>query len=327
MKAPRAVRVAATAGLAIAVVSITTIAAAMQFSSWGAAATVESVAGTSTEFNTAYLDGCPIQAPDGLSFYIASNRPGGMGGLDIWVAHRATEDGPWGAPQNLGTPVNSGADDFCPTPVRGNGLFFVSARAGGCGGPDIYFARLNPNHGWSTPANLGCQVNSSAGEAGPSFFETGERAVLYFSTTRPGGVTPEPGPSGDSDIYASALGGDGAFGPAVLVPGLNTAAEDARPNVRKDGLEIVFDSTRPGTMGGPDIYSAARVTVSDTWSVPVNLGPSVNTSSSESRASLSWDGLTLFFGSNRSGSELGPDGVTPSNDIYFTTREKITGNG
>jgi len=327
MKAPPAVRIAATTSLAIVVVSITTIAAAMQFSPWGAAVNVESLAGTSNEFNTPYLDGCPIQAPDGLSFYMASNRPGGMGGLDIWAAHRATEDGPWGAPQNLGAPVNSGADDFCPTPVRGDGLFFVSARAGGCGGPDIYFSRLNPTHGWSTPANLGCQVNSPAGEASPSFFEAGEEAVLYFSSTRPGGFTPDSGPTGDSDIYTSVLGGDGAFGPDALVPGLNTAAEDARPNVRKDGLEIVFDSTRPGTMGGPDIYSATRVTVSDTWSVPVNLGPSVNTSSSESRASLSWDGLTLFFGSNRPGSELGPDGVTPSNDIYFTSRKKITGSG
>jgi len=150
--------------------------------------------------------------------------------------------------------------------------------------------------------------------------------VLYFSSTRPGGFTPDSGLTGDSDIYASVLGRHGAFGPAALVPGLNTAAEDARPNVRKEGLEIVFDSTRPGTLGGPDIYSAKRATVSDAWSVPVNLGSLVNTSSSESRASLSWDGLILFFGSNRPGSEL-TDGVTPSNDIYFTSREKITGSG
>jgi hypothetical protein len=33
--------------------------------------------------NTEFLDGCPIQAPDGLSLYMATNRPGGLGGMDI----------------------------------------------------------------------------------------------------------------------------------------------------------------------------------------------------------------------------------------------------
>jgi len=35
--------------------------------------------------NTEFLDGCPIQAPDGLSLYMATNRPGGLGGIGIWV--------------------------------------------------------------------------------------------------------------------------------------------------------------------------------------------------------------------------------------------------
>ena len=57
---------------------------------------------------------------------------------------------------NLGEPVNSAADDFCPTPVRGDGLYFVSREAlpGSCGMADIYFTRRNPVHGWSEPVNL-----------------------------------------------------------------------------------------------------------------------------------------------------------------------------
>jgi hypothetical protein len=57
------------------------------------------------------------------------------------------------------------------------------------------------------------------------------------------------------------------------------------------------------------------------WAVHEHVRPS------ESRATLSWDALTLFFGYSRPGSEIGPDGVTPSNDIYFTTREKVVGGG
>ena len=234
-------------------------ATAMQLTPWNAAINVESIAGTSSEFNTPYTDGCPIQSPDGLSFYMASNRPGGQGLLDIWVATRASTDDPWGAPTNLGAPVNSAADDFCPTPTRGNGLFFVSARAveGACGGPDIYFTRNNPARGWTTPQNLGCDVNSAAGEAGPSFVNAGDGSGLYFSSTRPGGFDDDATPAGDSDIYFSPLEADGTFGAATLVRSLSTEFEDSRPNVRKDGLEIVLDSTRTGTLGGP--YRSAVV--------------------------------------------------------------------
>jgi hypothetical protein len=218
--------------------------------------------------------------------------------------------------------VNSTADDFCPTPVRGEGLFFVSARAGGCGGADIYRTRRNTVHGWTEPRNLGCGVNSAAGEAGPSFVDVGGVTSLYFSSARPGGYAADAGATGDADIYVTTLGADGTFGAAELVAGVNSAADDARPNVRKDGLEIVFDSTRPGGIGGADVYAAIRSTTQAGWSTPVNLGTSVNSSANETRASLSWDGRTLVFGSNRAGSELAPDGITPSNDIYLTTRDR-----
>jgi WD40 repeat protein len=310
------------AALALVVGVFASAAIAGPAGDWANAVNAESIAGTDATFNTPFTDGCPIQAPDGLSFFMASNRPDGVGGLDIWVARRASTDDPWGAPANLGSPVNSTADDFCPTPLRGKGLLFVSARAGGCGGPDIYLTRQNPSQGWAEPANLGCQVNSAAGEAGPSLVQTDGDAALYFSSARPGGITPESGASGDSDIYRSPQLADGSFGTAVLVASLSTAAEDARPNVRKDGLEIVFDSTRLGGLGNADIYAAARTSTSDAWSAPVNLGPAVNTVANESRASFSWGGLQLVFGSNRGGSELAPDGVTPSNDVYVTTRER-----
>jgi len=110
-----------------------------------------------------------------------------------------------------------------------------------------------------------------------------------------------------------------------LAPGLNTASQDARPNVRRDGLEIVFDSTRPGALGGsPDIYSSTRASVKAAWSAPINLGAVINTTANETRASLSRDGKTLLFGSNRPGSEASlVEPYAPSNDIYVTTRERI----
>jgi Tol biopolymer transport system component len=294
-------------GVAIALVTVVLLAAglagpatAKQLGAWAPAVSAESLPGTSSELNSSSNDGCPIQSPDGLHLYQASNRPGGLGGIDIWVASRASTSEPYGAPVNLGAPINSAADDFCPTPVRGKGLFFVSSRAiaGACGGPDIYFSRDNPAHGWTTPVNLGCQVNSAVAEMGPSYFEAGGRAYLYFSS----------GP----DIYMSVRGADGTFGPRTAVAELNSAANDLRPNVRKGGLEVVFDSDRPGTLGGPDLWFATRASVSDPWSTPVNAGPAINTAAGESRGSFSWDGATLYFGRGP-----GPEG---GSDIFVTTR-------
>jgi hypothetical protein len=287
---------------------------AKTFGPWSAPVNAESIAGTSSDFNTPFTDGCPILAPDGLTLYMASNRPGGFGGLDIWAAHRDEVGDPWRSPSNLGADINTSADEFCPSPTRGRRLFFVSTRAGGCGGADIYRTRRDED-AWRAPVNLGCDINGPGGEASPSYFrDDAGREVLYFSSVRPGGFAPDVGVV-DSDIYASF-----DWGPAQLVPGLNTAAEDTRPNVRHDGREVVFDSTRPGTLGGPDIWTATRPTEGSGWNAPIHLDAPVNSAASDTRASLSWDGTTMVFGSTRPGSELAPDGVTVSSDIYVTSR-------
>jgi hypothetical protein len=310
------------ATMVVAMLAVTSVAGATGSGAWGSPVNIESIPGTSTELNTPWTDGCPIQSPDGLSLYMASNRDGYQGttrNLDIWVAHRPDRHAPWGAPENLGPTVNGPGNDFCPSPTLGGVLFFVSDRVvpGACGGADIYVTRSRGG-GWAEPTNLGCSVNSAGGEASPSFVLAGFRPVLYFSSARPGGFSSEA-PDIDSDIYLSRLSIHG-FGPAELVPGVNTSAEDSRPNVRSDGREMVFDSTRPGTLGGPDLYATTRTSPFGTWGEPVNLGPTINTPSSESRASLSWDGRVLVFGSNRPGSELATDGITVSNDLYVAVR-------
>jgi hypothetical protein len=303
---------------------------AQHFSDWQDPINAESVPGTSPLLNTAFNDGCPIQSPDGLSLYMASNRPGSINNsLDIWVAHRESLSDPWGEPEHLPEPVNSAADDFCPTPVRGNGLFFVSRRymAGvSCGtatsnDSDIYFTSLQ-NSEWQQPQNLGCEINSSADEWSPSYFEGEDgQAFLYFASTRFQGAGDL---TNDADIYFSVN-----FGLAQLATGINTEYNDHRPNVRKDGLEIVFDSNRPGNLGSAttsDIWTATRESIYDAWSPAVHLPAPINSSANESRATLSWDGLTMYFGSTRAGSELNPNGSCCSNDIYVTTRQKLKGN-
>ena len=267
---------------------------ATKFGEWSVPVSAE--VGSNSELNTPQNDGCPILSPDGKDLYMASNRPGSAG-LDIWVAHRERTNMGWGAPERLPAPINSDADEFCPTPVPGHGLFFVSKRDEPNG--DIYFARRTRD-GWETPQRLGPNINSSAQEWSPSFFiDQRGRPVLYFSSTR----------SGNQDIYRSV-----AWAPAAPVSELNTPVDDARPNVRHDGLEIVFDSTRTPNLGvdTPDIWTATRSSTDAPWSAPRHL-EKVNSAAVETRASLSWDGSYMVFGSTRPGGE-------GSADIYVSHR-------
>jgi len=267
------------------------------------------------EFSTATLvsevsvpgfgDGCPIESADGLSLFIASNRPGTAGGNDIWAADRASLGSPWGTPRNLGAPINTASADFCPTPVLGRSLFFVSERPGDgtgpipCGGGDIYLSRQSPAGGWSTPVMLKCAPegpNFSGGERSPSLVETWFGTFLFYSSN---------GSGGDQDIYVSRLGRDGHFGPGKVVEDLSTEFEDIMPNVRdrEDGsFEIVFSSNRPmwgrgqAAFGAQDVYSARSWSLTGSWSAPRNLGEAVNTAGVEQRSTLSKDGKRLYFG-------------------------------
>jgi len=297
-------------------------ASALNFGPWTTAVRVEAGAGAHPDFNGAALDGCPFISRDGKTFFMASRRLTGPADsnndINIWVSSRGGDSEPWGAPQLVGEPVSidtTAADapqvnDFCPTLTRdGHSFYFVSNRAGGCGGDDMYATRLRGDGGWDPVINLGCDVNTPANEASPSPLpQSHSGPVLYFSSTF----------TGAGDIYLSEWHG-GRFQGRQQVAGVNTPSVEGQPNVRRDGLEIFFFSNRPGAISGSnDIYAAARASTADAWSAPVNLGTAVNTSASETRPSLSWDGATLYFGSNRAGG----DG---DSDIYVTTRVRTTG--
>jgi hypothetical protein len=140
------------------------------------------------------------------------------------------------------------------------------------------------------PVNLGSTVNSEFEEWGPSISADG--LSLYFSSRRPGGL-------GLSDIWKSmrATTQDEWEAPEHLGETVNTAAEDGSPSVSTDGLELYFTSNRSGGSGGNDLWVTKRVTTDAPWGTPANLGPIVNTSSSDRSPSISSDGLELYFNS------------------------------
>jgi len=269
--------------------------------------------------NSSFQETLPALSRNGSSLYFASDRPGGAGGEDLWVARRAGKDAPWEAPVNLGAVINTAFNERSPELSRdGHFLFFATNRPGGLGDFDIWVtwrAHVRDDFGWQPPVNLGSGVNSAFGDFGPGFLENDEigMPVLYFSSTRPGGL-------GSADIYRSALQRHGGFGPATPVTELNSPQGDFRPSLRADGLEILFDSNRPGPpdvagIGLRDIWVSRRRSVWAPWSAPINLGPVINSPSNDYLATLSGDGTTMVMVSDRPGGFGG-------NDLYISTRSR-----
>jgi Tol biopolymer transport system component len=144
------------------------------------------------------------------------------------------------------------------------------------------------------------RLNSPLLDAGATYFENeGGRPQLYFNR--------------GFDIYVSELQEGGTWGPPSPVAELNSAADDARPTIRHDGREIIFNSTRDGNL---DLYVSRRWSIAEPWSAPVSLGPTVNSPSADQQSTLSADGTALYFGSGR------PGGFGPALDLWVTTRSK-----
>ena len=257
-------------------------------------------------------EGCPFITKSGDVMYLASNRLGGFGALDLYVSYLDRATGTWSTPVNLGPSVNTANAEQCPLVLNsGKELIFVSDRPGGAGGLDLWMATRDDHRddfAWGSAVNL-TTLNTSAAEFGPGAYEDESGAtVLYFNSNRPGGA-------GGHDLYSSTRPEGGTFSAPVPVTELNTAAAEEFAALSKDGLEIFFSSSRPGGFGALDLWHATRETTSDPWGTPENLGANVNTAAAEGRSTISWDGMTLIFHSNRTGSV----------DLYQSTRTRSRG--
>jgi len=254
---------------------------------------------------------------DGLSLYFSSNRADGLGLLDMWVAHRECTDVAdpacaWQTPANLGSVINTPGVDFAPNlSLDGHLLFFASNRGLGPN-VDIYVSHrddTNDDFAWESPVALGPGVNTADGDQAPMYRQSAEDGSANFYFNR-GALA-----SNAADIYVASVTRDGdTRGPAELVTELSLPnVNDAAVTVRTDGRELMFYSNRPGGLGSTDLWVSTRSNSHEPWSPPENPGAPLNSAFSEVTPSISADGRTLIFGSNR------PGGVG-GNDLYISTR-------
>jgi len=351
--------VSCLAMVSIAVVAVAAMSApdpdAQQFSEWDPATLTNLNAIVLTDgthcpavVNSAGDDQHPAISKDGLSLFFASNRTGpdseghlGLGDYDLWVAQRDSLDDCWHEPISLGPGVNTSVRDFAPTlTTDGHWLFFHSNRSGGCGGMDLYaMHRRNKrdDFDWEPPLNLDptcATLNGGADDAGPTFFEDGATGVLYLYFTR----NAKPGDMDSFDIWIStctsdlsACNRDQLWSVPQPVPELNSPVRDTRTAIRRrDGLEMIIDTNRPGGLGKKDLWVSTRATTSpfDVWSTAVDLPP-VSSTADDGGPALSWDGTELYFYSKRTDLPghvfgLSPTGdKTQNSDLYVIKRTKV----
>jgi len=256
--------------------------------------------------NTSSNEAGPSISADGLTLIFVSDRPGGSGDNDLWMTKRPTTSDPWTEPANLGTTINNSVYNAGPSiSVDRLSLFFTSTQPGGYGNLDLWVSiRPTVDAPWGPPANLGSEINTSANDTAPCL--SSDSLTLFFSSDRSGG-------HGNRDMWVTTRAATNApWGPPVnLGSEINTSAYENAPSISSDGLTLFFWSDRSGGYGNRDLWMTTRAATDVPWYPAVNVGGTVNTPANESRPNISADGRTLYFWSDRVGGFGG-------NDIYQT---------
>jgi WD40-like Beta Propeller Repeat len=314
--------------------------AAQEFGPWSAPVSL------GPTVNSACDDQHPTLSKDGLSLIFGSTRPQNPTqtscdiALHLWVSQRDSLDSPWQKPQPLtmlNSPDNSPFLEYSAYfTTDGHWLFFHSSRNdGSCNGGgrlELLAAHRQDKRndfGWETPINLGCTLNTSgADNAGPTFWEDDTTGTLYLYFTRNNTPT---NPNG-YNIYVSTCTTDldscnrqQLWNPGAYIAELNSQGfRNTRTAIRRrDGLEMLITSNRPGTVGNLDLWVSTRGSAQDPWSLAIDLNtdninkggaPAVNSTANDGAPALSWDGQTMIFYSNKAGGLGG-------NDLYVSTRQ------
>ena len=257
------------------------------------------------DLNTPYNDFMPFISPDEKIIFFQSDRPNGESGygdFDIWMSEKNISPirslNRFQPPENLNSPINTskleGMASLRFLSQDEWDIYFTSVSDNdrqGAGETDIFYSKRKGGV-WSTPVQLK-NLNTAFHERMPYISIDG--TILLFNSNRPGGL-------GGEDIWVSFYDPENHewSSPFNLGEDINTKYDEASPSIHHDNNSLFFSSNRPGGVGGYDLYFSFRMDRSfKEWKPPSNLGKPYNTSSDEERVSMSGDGKTIYFSSNR----------------------------
>lgn len=272
-----------------------------------------SIVNVGTEINSESWDYAPVVNADETVMVFTTRRQDGNLNENVFDDNFYYEDifiskksnGKWGQAQNIGSVINTKYHDsnlgFSPD---GKTLYLYSDEGNG----DIYYSNLLAEDTWSTPVEIGDNINSE-GYNEKSVSQSADGNVLFFVSNRPGGY-------GGFDIYYSIKNKKGEWGVSKNIGDeINTQFDDDGPFIQADGKTLYFSSRGHDGMGGYDIYKTTYDSLKESWSAPENLGYPLNSPDDDIYFVMTEDGETGYYASVRD------DGMG-YNDIYRVTVNK-----
>lgn len=252
------------------------------------------------QVNTEYPDYAPIIASDESKLYFTSRRPDNAN-PDLADDQEFFEDIYFSDIKNLkykqakpiGPPLNSLYHNSCiGLSPDGKTIYVYSDENGG----DILDSRFDESTGrWSEPKPVKGFINSEYQENSATI--SADNRTMYFTSDRPDGY-------GGSDIYKSKLQPSGRWGqPVNLGPDINTARDEEAPFLSFDGKSLYFSSDGLPGMGELDIFKATRMSESDSFALPVNLGYPINSVENDVFFVLTRDEKKAYYSSVKSTSK------------------------
>ncbi len=222
-------------------------------SAWGAAQNLAIL-------NTSSGESAMSFSRDGREMFLQSARPGGLGGLDLYLSTRTdpNNDFGWTTPVNLGAVINTTSAEssafYFEDPTNGiNTLIFASDRNGA--DPHLFQSTRNANGTFNAPTPIIELNGATTAQLRPAIRRDG--LEIFFGSVRLGGLNFPV-----FDIWVSTRASTTSpWNPPVLVSGINSLEDDRVPALSPDGSILYFDSTRAGGSGGFDLYSTTRVSV------------------------------------------------------------------
>lgn len=193
--------------------------------------------------NSAYWDSQPTISYDGNTLIFTSNRPGGIGGTDLYISERNPENKTWGAPKNLGAVLNTDKNELTPfLHSDSQTLYFSSKGHENIGGYDVFFTRRKEDGTWEKPVNLGHPINTEADEV--SFFVSLDGKTGYFSSNNLTDNTGKLVGLGGLDVFSFELYEEARPAEVVVVRGV---LKDNDGKALGGNIEIYNETTQSKT--------------------------------------------------------------------------------
>ncbi len=226
--------------------------------------------------NSEYSEYVPVISPDGKTLYMfVLDDPHNIGDGDIWYSNSIGENS-WTPRINIGYPLNNDASNFVISISPDNNTLFLSRKYKTKGKNIVdngkgFSISKRTKEGWSAPVEVIVNNFINTNKYGEFCMSADQKTLIHAIESADS--------YGDQDLYVSFKQSNGTWSaPKNLGKTINTLKAENSPFLASDGVTLYFSTNGRAGYGLNDIFMSRRLDETWTnWSVPENLGPSINT--------------------------------------------------